>query len=107
MDGITEFDMSLSKLQEIVKDREAWRAAAHRVAKSWPPLRDRTTVTHYLSEAPTPLPRTHDLKKSRLISKYPQCNESNGIDTYIIIPLKGKIDWGVQRGWEKMGGSDL
>jgi len=27
-------DMNLSKLQEIVKDREAWRAAVHRVAKS-------------------------------------------------------------------------
>ena len=35
MDGITHpVDMSLSKLQEIVKDREAWHAAAHGVAKS-------------------------------------------------------------------------
>ena len=35
MDGITDsLDMSLSKLQEIVKDREAWRAAVHRAAKS-------------------------------------------------------------------------
>ena len=28
-------DMNLSKLREIVKDREAWRAAVHGVAKSW------------------------------------------------------------------------
>ena len=35
LDGITGLlDMSLSKLQEIVKDREAWHAAAHGVTKS-------------------------------------------------------------------------
>ena len=41
LDGITDLmDMSLNKLQEIVKDREAWHATVHGVTKSQTQLRD-------------------------------------------------------------------
>ena len=46
LDGITDsMDMNLSKLQEIVEDRETWHATVHGVTNSWTQLSDSTTTT--------------------------------------------------------------
>ena len=48
LDGITDsMDMNLSKLQEIVKDREAWHIAVHGITESETWLRDWTTTSDY------------------------------------------------------------
>ena len=57
LDGMTDStDMSVSTLWETVKDREAWRAAVHGVAKHQTRLIDRTTTTSEKASGPTPRP---------------------------------------------------
>ena len=49
LDGITDLmDMSLSKLQEMAKDREVWFAAGHGVTKSWTRRSDGTTTKQHI-----------------------------------------------------------
>ena len=72
LDGITDsMGTSMSKLRELVMDREAWRAAVHGVTKSWTQLSDSTELNNLL------------LSKSICVSKnYPPILKPSLISLY-------------------------
>ena len=80
LDGITDsVDLSLSKLQELVMDREAWRAAVHGVAKSWTRLSDwtdwcmlYTCPVHIRFPPSLPHPHCYDYYQIHTISRIMQ-----------------------------------
>ena len=52
LDGFTDsMDVNMGKLQKIVRDREAWRAAVHGVAKSQTRLGNRTTINQVITHS--------------------------------------------------------
>ena len=60
MDGIIDsIDMNFGKIQEMVRDREAWCAAVHGVTKSWTQLGNCTTK---INDSAIPLPGTDSPK---------------------------------------------
>ena len=75
LDGITDSrDISLSKLQEIVKDMKAWHAAVHEVTKSWTRLRDFTLTFHFHA-----LEKEMEIHSSVLAWRIPGMGEPGGL----------------------------
>ena len=89
LDGITDLmDMSVSKLQEMVKDREAWCAAVHGVAKSWTQLSNWTKTRPHTIWVMTTRHCWHGVKQHRPYVRHwlrPHANKTFFTDNEMLI----------------------